>query len=172
MFNPILAIFTAHPLVHINATLNSIAAVLLILGYVLIRNGRIEAHKRVMLSAFLVSTVFLGCYLWYHKQVGHVEFTQSGVVRYVYYAVLFSHIPLAMTVPILATAQIYLGFRALGCCAKSADPSNPVTERTLAAYRDKHIRLSRWTLPIWMYVSISGVVVYLMLYHLWPPIDR
>jgi uncharacterized membrane protein YozB (DUF420 family) len=173
MSHLILANFTPHPIVHVNATLNSIAAVLLVVGFILIQKRRVEAHKRVMLSAFIVSIVFLGCYLWYHYQVQHVKFTHPGAVRYAYYAILASHILLAITVPFLATRQIYLGFRALGCCVKSGDESNPAAQRvTAAGYRDKHIRLSRWTFPIWLYVSVTGVIVYIMLYHLWPPIDR
>lgn len=173
MANPILATYSSHPIVHVNATLNAIAAILLVIGFILIKNGRIEAHKRVMLSAFLVSALFLGCYLWYHFQVRHVKFTHPGAVRSIYYAILASHILLAITVPFLAIRQIYLGYRALGCYAKTSNKSIPTTERTLAAaYRDKHIHLSRWTFPIWLYVSVTGVLVYVMLYHLWPPIDR
>ena len=154
---------------HVNATLNAIAAVLLVIGFVLIKNHRIEAHKRTMLSAFFVSIVFLACYLWYHYQVQHVKFTNPGTVRYVYYGILLSHILLAVTVPFLAVCQVYLGYRALGCCINAASPEqhHAMTEM----YRNKHIRLSRWTFPIWLYVSVTGVIVYVMLYHLWPPVD-
>src|SRR5262249_42462513 len=132
-----------------------------------VKRGRIEAHKLTMLTAFAVSIAFLACYVWYHVQVGRVEFTHPGPVRYVYYAVLLAHLLLAITVPFLATRQICLGFRALGCCASQADPAQ---ERAVAAtYRDKHCRLARITFPIWLYVSVTGVVVYVMLYHLWPP---
>jgi uncharacterized membrane protein YozB (DUF420 family) len=173
MGSSFLATFTAHPIVHINATLNAIAAVLLVVGLILIKKRRIEAHKRTMLSAFVVSVIFLACYSWYHKQVGHVKFPQTGVVQTIYYAILFTHIPLAMTVPFLAVAQIYLGYRALGCCASKADQLDPATKRLVTdTYRQKHIQLSRWTLPIWLYVSITGVAVYVMLYHLWPPVDQ
>jgi uncharacterized membrane protein YozB (DUF420 family) len=111
--------------------------------------------------------VFLACYLWYHYQVSHVKFTHPGTVRYVYYAILASHVLLAVTVPFLAIRQIYLGLRALGCCAKDARPAE---QSAIAnSYREKHIRLARWTFPIWLYVSITGVIVYVMLYHLWPP---
>ncbi len=168
---PVLANFTAHPLVHVNATLNSIATVLLIIGFILIKRGRIEAHKRTMMTAFVVSIAFLGCYLWYHYQVQHVKFTHPGFVKYVYYVVLGTHVPLAMTVPFLAIWQIYLGYRALGCCAsKESTPAESSAQE--ATYRNKHIRLSRWTFPIWLYVSLTGVIVYVMLYHLWPPVDR
>ena len=145
----------AHSLVHLNATLNAVAAVLLVIGLVMIKRGRVTAHKRVMLTAFAVSVVFLGCYLWYHYLVGSVKFTHAGAVRYVYLAILLSHILLAATVPVLAIWTIYLGLRA----------------QDLPDYRARHRRLARWTYPIWLYVSVTGVVVYAMLYHLWPSAD-
>jgi putative membrane protein len=164
------ALLAAHPLVHVNATLNSIATALLLIGLYFIKRGRIEAHKRTMLIAFAVSIVFLACYVWYHMQVGRVEFTHSGPVRYVYYIILLSHVLLAVTVPFLTTWQIYLGFRALACCSSSGDS---IEDRTMmAVYRDKHIRWARVTFPIWLYVSITGVIVYTMLYHLWPPVPK
>src|SRR5947207_12300970 len=102
-------LLAAHPIVHVNASLNATATVLLLLGLYLIKNGRVEAHKRTMLTAFAVSIAFLVCYVWYHLQVGSVRFTHPGVVRYVYYVILTSHVLLAITVPFLATRQIYLG---------------------------------------------------------------
>lgn len=157
----------AHSIVHVNASLNAIATVLLVIGFYLIKTGRVEAHKRTMLSAFAVSAAFLACYVWYHVQERHVEFTHPGTVRYVYYTILASHVVLAISVPFLAVRQIYLGFRALGCCPP---PGSEAEQRADAAtYREKHIRLARWTFPIWLYVSITGVIVYVMLYHLWPP---
>ncbi|MEX2093776.1 MAG: DUF420 domain-containing protein [Pirellulales bacterium] len=175
----------AHPLVHVNATLNAVAAVLLVVGLVMIKRGNVTAHKRVMLSAFGVSVAFLACYLWYHYHAGHVVFTHPGVVRFVYLAILWTHIPLAFTVPVLAIWTIYLGLRATGCCGKGdshlfagetnakngADGSKKVTVTDLADYRARHRRLAHWTYPIWLYVSVTGVVVYVMLYHLWPPAD-
>ncbi|MCI0335556.1 MAG: DUF420 domain-containing protein [Planctomycetes bacterium] len=166
MSSPV-AILAAHPIVHVNASLNAIAAVLLLVGFFLIKKGRVEAHKRTMLTAFAVSIAFLACYLWYHYQVVHVKFTHPGAVRYVYYVILASHVLLAITVPFLAIRQIYLGFRALGCCAKVGDQAEQFA--VAAAYREKHCRLARWTFPIWLYVSVTGVIVYVMLYHLWPP---
>lgn len=164
------ATFSAHPIVHVNASLNAIAALLLVVGFILIKKRRIEAHKRTMLSAFFVSIAFLVCYLWYHYQVVHVKFTHPGAVRYAYYAILASHVLLATAVPFLAVRQIYLGYRALGWRAAKAEPAVQADQRTLlAAFRDKHIRLARWTFPIWLYVSVTGVIVYLMLYHIWPP---
>jgi uncharacterized membrane protein YozB (DUF420 family) len=161
------AILAAHPIVHVNASLNSIATMLLVIGFYLIKKGRVEAHKRTMLSAFAVSVAFLACYVWYHIQVGRVEFTYPGAVRYVYYSILASHVLLAITVPFLAVCQIYFGFRALGCCTSRVQQSEQLAEA--AVFREKHRRLARVTFPIWLYVSITGVVVYTMLYHLWPP---
>jgi uncharacterized membrane protein YozB (DUF420 family) len=157
----------AHPLAHVNASLNALSTVLLVVGFIYIKCGRINAHKWTMLSAFAVSIVFLACYVAYHIQVGSVRFTHPGVVRYIYLTILASHVVLAAAVPFLAIRQTYLGFRAIGCC----DTSLPEPEKMArsALYREKHMRLAKWTLPIWLYVSITGVVVYVMLYHLWPP---
>jgi uncharacterized membrane protein YozB (DUF420 family) len=160
-------LLAAHPIVHLNASLNAIATSLLLLGLYLIKKGRVEAHKRTMLTAFAVSAAFLVCYVWYHNNVGHVAFTHPGAVRFAYYAILATHVPLAMTVPVLAVCQIYLGFRALGCCPSAVHQAEQLT--IAAGYRAKHIRLARWTFPIWLYVSVTGVMVYVMLYHLWPP---
>lgn len=155
---------------HVNATLNALATVLLVVGVAFIKAGRVEAHKRTMLSAFAVSTAFLACYIWYHLQVGSVRFTHPGAVRYVYLAILASHVSLAVTVPFLAIRQIYLGYRALGCC--SGEMPQPEKLAVAELFREKHCRLARWTFPIWLYVSVTGVVVYVMLYHLWPPIGQ
>jgi uncharacterized membrane protein YozB (DUF420 family) len=156
----------AHPIVHVNASLNLVATVLLVIGLILIKRGRVVAHKRVMLTAFVVSIAFLACYVYYHVQVGRVDFTYPGLPKTVYRAVLFTHIPLAATVPFLAVCQIYFGFCALGCCGPTADTAGRVA--TANVYREKHLRLARWTYPIWLYVSVTGVIVYVMLYHLWP----
>jgi uncharacterized membrane protein YozB (DUF420 family) len=177
----------AQPIVHLNAALNATATVLLLVGLTLIKQGRVTAHKRVMLTAFGVSTLFLACYLWYHYQVGSVEFTHPGAVRYVYLAILISHVLLAFSVPVLAIWTIYLGLRATGCCnATEREGDSPLfaedDERGVhavdskkgtvpSAYRARHRRLARWTFPIWLYVSVTGVVVYVMLYHLWPPAE-
>jgi uncharacterized membrane protein YozB (DUF420 family) len=167
MLLPTNSLIAAHPIVHLNASLNAIATLLLLIGFWLIKRGRVEAHKRTMLAAFAVSAAFLACYVWYHWQVRSVRFTHSGAVRYVYLCVLTSHVVLAITVPPLAICQMYLGFRALGCCPPPGHQAEQLT--VAAAYREKHVRLSRWTFPIWLYVSVTGVIVYVMLYHLWPP---
>jgi protein SCO1/2/putative membrane protein len=128
----------------INALLNATAAILLIWGYTLIRRKRIDTHRRVMLTAFTVSCLFLVCYLVYHYQVGHVVYQRTGIVRAVYLSLLTSHTILAAAVPFLAVITL---------------------RRGLAARFDHHRRIARWTLPIWLYVSVTGVVVYAMLYH-------
>ena len=154
----------AHPLVHLNAALNTLATILLVVGYVLIKRRQRQAHGRVMLAAFLVSCLFLVSYLTYHYLVeGLVKFTHPGVVKYIYLAILFSHIILAITVPFLAVATIYFAVRGAGMWGAELSLGEQ------AAMLASHRRLARWTFPIWMYVSITGVIVYVMLYHLWPP---
>jgi uncharacterized membrane protein YozB (DUF420 family) len=132
----------------INATLNALAAILLVVGWVQIKTRRERAHKVSMLSAFVVSIAFLTCYLVYHFQVGSMPFQGPADVRPVYYSILITHVILAMTVPFLAGVTIYLG---------------------LKDRRAKHRRLARWTFPIWLYVSVTGVVIYVMLYQLYSP---
>lgn len=137
----------------INASLNATAAVLLIIGYVLIRRRHETAHKAVMLAAFAVSMLFLACYLYYHFHVVSVKLLGPQPIRTVYYAILLTHVVLAATVPFLAIWTIYLGIR----------------DRRLA-----HRRWANRTFPIWLYVSVTGVVIYVMLYHLYPhsePLD-
>jgi len=130
----------------INATLNALSAVLLVCGFVLIRRKQIARHRRVMLTAFVTSCVFLVCYLVYHAQVGSVPFHHEGTtLRTVYLSILFTHTVLAATVPVLAIITL---------------------RRGLAARYDRHRKIARWTLPIWLYVSVTGVVVYVMLYHM------
>lgn len=132
----------------LNASLNSLCTVLLIVGYVLIKQGRVTAHKRTMLAAFAVSCVFLASYLVYHYYYGSTKFTEPQPIRGIYLTILISHIVLAAAVPVLAIWTIWLG----------------LTDR-----RTKHRKVARWTLPIWLYVSVTGVVIYVMLYHLYPP---
>ncbi len=134
-----------HDLPAINATLNATAAVLLTAGYLLIRSGRKDAHRKVMLTAFGVSIAFLICYLVYHAQVGSVSFQKTGFIRPVYFTILISHTVLAATVPFLAIITL---------------------RRAIKGQFLRHRSLARWTLPIWLYVSVTGVVVYWMLYWL------
>lgn len=136
-----------------DATLNAIAAVLLVVGYALIKQGRELAHQRVMLTAFGVSVAFLACYLTYHiggRLAGReeVKFIGPPEIRRVYLGILLSHVLLAFTVPVLSIITIWLG---------------------LKDRRAAHRRLARWTFPIWLYVSVTGVVIYLMLYHAYAP---
>ena len=128
----------------VNACLNFTAAVLLVWGYLLIRRKRIETHRKVMIAAFVVSCVFLVCYLVYHYQAGVVRFPGTGALRAVYLGILGTHTVLAAIVPVLAIITL---------------------RRGLTARYDKHRRIARWTLPIWLYVSVTGVVVYVMLYR-------
>jgi len=134
-----------HDLPAINATLNGISGVLLIVGYVLMRARRIDLHRRAMLAAFVTSSVFLVCYLIYHAQVGSVRFTRQGYVRPLYFTILITHVTLAAVTLPLAIVTL---------------------SRGLKARYARHRAIARWTLPIWLYVSVTGVVVYLMLYKL------
>lgn len=131
----------------VNACLNGAATVLLTLGYLQIRRGNVAAHRRLMISAFVTSILFLISYLVYHANVLSVPFTAQGPIRAVYFSILITHVILAALVPVLAIITLHAGLR---------------------ARFDRHRRIARWTWPIWMYVSVTGVLVYLMLYHLWP----
>ena len=130
----------------VNATLNAIAAVLLVIGYVLIRRQQWRAHRAVMLAAFGVSTLFLISYLIYHANVGSRPFPGTGPIRVVYLTILVTHIILAALIVPMALITLTRGLR----------------ERF-----DRHVPIARWTLPIWLYVSVTGVIVYLMLYQMY-----
>lgn len=132
---------------HLNAALNSTSTVLILLGYFCIRRKKIAAHRACMIGATAVSAVFLVSYLVYHYSVGHTRFPETGIVKAVYLAILFSHIALAIAVPVLVAVAIYRALR------------NDI---------ERHRKIARWAFPIWLYVSVTGVVVYLMLYHLYP----
>lgn len=127
----------------LNASLNGISAVLLAGGYAAIRNGKIAIHKKFMLSAFTVSTIFLISYLVYHYRVGHVRFQGQGWIRPVYFTLLISHTILAITIVPLILVTL---------------------RRAWLERFDKHRVIARWTFPLWMYVSVTGVVVYFLLY--------
>ena len=129
----------------VNALLNSVTTVLLLRGWWLIRNRRIEEHRRAMLGALAGSALFLVSYLIYHFEVGSVKFQGTGAVRTLYFAILLSHTLLAACVPVLALITL---------------------SRALRRRFDRHKAIARWTLPIWLYVSVTGVVVYLMLYRI------
>ncbi len=134
-----------HDLPLVNAILNGTSAILLSVGYYLIRTKEISYHHRVMVAAFCVSCLFLVSYVIYHANVGSVPYSGQGWLRAIYFAVLISHTVLAALVPPLAVITLVRAMR----------------ERF-----DLHMRLARWTLPIWLYVSSTGVVIYLMLYRL------
>jgi len=127
---------------HLNAALNTLAATLIFMGWVFIRNDQKAAHRNAMILAVLVSAAFLTSYLIYHYHAGSRPYTGTGLVRYVYFTVLITHVVLAAAVPVLVIITVY---------------------RAARKQFDKHKRIARWTLPIWMYVSVTGVVVYLML---------
>ena len=132
----------------INATLNSISTLLIATGLVLIKTGRRNAHRKVMLAAIATSTLFLACYLYYHFNTGSTRFGGTGAVRVVYFTILLTHTVLAAATPFLVLATVIPALR----------------ERF-----DRHRRIARWTAPIWLYVSVTGVVIYLMLYRgPWP----
>jgi putative membrane protein len=132
----------------LNAMLNATSAFLVVLAYQAIRRLQIKRHRALMLSAASVSAVFLVSYLTYHAQVGSVRFTAEGLPRAIYFAVLGTHTLLAAVTLPLVLRTLYLGLRRRD---------------------DRHRRIARWTLPIWLYVSVTGVVVYVMLYQLYPP---
>lgn len=136
-----------HDLPVVNATLNGLATILLLCGYIAIRQRKIQLHKRIMLSAFTVSCVFLVCYLVYHYNVGSVRFDKPGWVRTIYLCILVTHTLLAALVPVLALITL---------------------NRALKARFAKHRAIARWTFPIWLYVSVTGVLVYLLLYQVRP----
>ena len=129
----------------VNATLNATSAVLLVVGFIFIRRQRISAHRACMLAAFACSVLFLVSYLYYHSQVGSMRFQGTGTIRIVYLTILASHSILAAAVPFLALITLV---------------------RALRRRFDRHRAIARWTLPIWLYVSVTGVVVYWMLYRM------
>lgn len=138
------AVIALSDLPTLNASLNALSALCLVTGYLLIRRGQVSAHRAAMLAAFGASTLFLVSYLVYHFQAGSVPYPGGGPLRTVYFTILLSHTLLAAAVPFLAVITLV---RALG-------------ERF-----DRHRAIARWTLPIWLYVSVTGVVIYLMLYR-------
>jgi uncharacterized membrane protein YozB (DUF420 family) len=132
----------------LNATLNGTSAILLAGGYAAIRSHKIDLHKKFMVTAFAVSSVFLVSYLVYHYRVGHVPFKGEGLVRYVYYTLLISHTILAIVIVPLILITL---------------------RRAWLQKFDKHRIIARYTLPLWFYVSVTGVIVYLMLYQIYAP---
>jgi uncharacterized membrane protein YozB (DUF420 family) len=132
----------------VNAALNATSAVLLASGYRFIRRRQIAAHKRCMLAACVTSALFLLSYLTYHYNVGSMPFRGQGGVRLLYFTILISHTILAVVIVPLALVTLFRAWK--------------------ADFR-RHVRIARWTLPIWFYVSVTGVIIYVMLYQLFPP---
>lgn len=131
-----------------NASLNGASGILLVVGFSMIRQGRIQSHKRCMLAAFVASSIFLVSYVVYHIRVGNILFQGHGWIRPVYFTILISHVILAIVIVPLAIITL---------------------SRALAERFDRHRRIARWTLPLWLYVSVTGVIVYLMLYQFYAP---
>jgi putative membrane protein len=129
----------------LNASLNGTTAVLLVIGWFLIRSGKREAHRWTMVSAFLVSSVFLACYLWYHAHHGVTHYEKTGLMRIVYFTILGTHTVLAAVVLPMILRTLYLA----------------ANERF-----DEHKKAARWAFPVWLYVSVTGVAVYWILYRL------
>ncbi len=129
----------------LNATLNALSFVFLVTGYAFIRRNRRDAHRNCMVAALVVSALFLTSYVIYHLNVGSVPFQKTGWIRTVYFAVLIPHVILAAAIVPMILITV---------------------SRALSKRFDSHRRIARWTLPLWMYVSITGVVVYLMLYQM------
>ncbi|MBT4740483.1 MAG: DUF420 domain-containing protein [Rhodospirillaceae bacterium] len=138
---------TAEVLPHINAVLNSISTVLLLIGFVLIKTGRKEAHRKVMISAIMVSAVFLVSYLAYHFTAPIFVFPGTGWAIPAYYTLLISHVVLATVVSPMVVVTAWRAFH---------------------GQFDRHKAIARWTWPVWMFVSVSGVAVYAILYHVYP----
>lgn len=130
----------------VNATLNALSAIFLTTGYVLIRRGRRKLHEQCMLAALTTSALFLISYVIYHLNTGSRPFPGQGVIRVVYFAILITHVTLAAAILPLALMT---------------------AARGLTAQYDRHVRIARWTLPLWLYVSVTGVVIYLMLYRMY-----
>jgi uncharacterized membrane protein YozB (DUF420 family) len=135
-----------HQLPALNATLNALSGVFLTAGYLMIRKGRASTHRACMLAAFVSSVFFLTSYVIYHANAGSRPFPGQGPIRLVYFAILVSHVLLAATILPMAIVTL---------------------RRGLGAQYDRHVRIARWTLPLWLYVSVTGVVIYLMLYQLY-----
>lgn len=132
---------------HLNAFLNATSGVLLIAGFFFIRQRKVTAHLATMITALVVSTLFLISYVAYHYTYGSVRFTGQGVVRPVYFTILITHVVLAAAIVPLVLLTL---------------------RRALRGEYRRHQRIARWTLPLWLYVSVTGVIIYLMLYQLYP----
>ncbi len=128
-----------------NATLNATSALFILFGFVAVRSKRIKLHRALMVTALIASTLFLISYLYYHSQVGSVKFQGQGLIRPVYFTILITHTSLAVAILPLVLVTVYRALREDFAC---------------------HRHIARWTFPIWLYVSVTGIIVYTMLYHL------
>jgi uncharacterized membrane protein YozB (DUF420 family) len=129
----------------VNATLNAIATVFLVVGWVFVRRGAVERHRLSMIAALACSALFLASYVVYHYHAGSRPFTGTGPIRAVYFTILITHVILAMAIVPMVLLTVVHAWR---------------------ARFDRHRRIARWTLPLWLYVSVTGVIVYLMLYQM------
>ena len=135
---------TLHDLPAVNASLNALSGTSLLIGYALIRAKKIPQHRAFMIAAFTMSSLFLICYVIYHAQVGSVPFTRHGFVRPLYFTILITHVTLAFALVPLAIVTL---------------------SRGLKGRHPQHRRIARWTFPVWLYVSVTGVLVYVLLYQ-------
>ncbi len=149
MIHETLAATTSSIFPPINASLNAVSAVLLVLGYIFIRSGKEKAHRASMVGALITSAIFLGCYLYYHYTTGHTTFPKEyPVARIVYFVILIPHIILAVAnLPLIIIAVI----------------------AAIQGKRERHRKVARFALPIWLFVSVTGVIVYFMIYQWFVP---
>jgi uncharacterized membrane protein YozB (DUF420 family) len=136
-----------YALPHLNAILNATSGLLLVTGYLFIRRRNVKAHRNCLIAALFTSTIFLASYLTYHYYHGSTRFTGQGLARPVYFTILISHTILATAIVPFVGVTLY---------------------RAARGQFAKHMRIARWTFPMWLYVSVTGVVVYLMLYRIYP----
>jgi putative membrane protein len=133
---------------HFQALLNTAATLMLTLGYCFIRNGRRDLHRLCMVTALIISSLFMISYLTYHAEVGYTPFTGQGIIRPLYFTLLASHVILAALIVPMVLVTVFFALR---------------------GNFDKHPRVARWTLPLWLYVSVSGVVIYILGFHVYTP---
>ncbi len=132
---------------HVNAVLNALSTILILIGFTFIRAGNRAMHRKVMIAAIIVSAVFLACYLTYHFMAPIFVFRGTGWTIPAYYSLLISHVVLAVVVTPMVVMTAW---------------------RSLHGDFERHKKLARWTLPIWLYVTVTGVVIYAILYHVYP----
>ncbi len=134
----------------VEAILNTISATLVSTGYYFIRNNNISAHRICMKSALFTSAIFAIVYLIYHLNIGNIPFAGQGYIRPIYFSILISHVILAITTVVLVFTTVFM---------------------VIKGETEKHKKLARWTIPVWLYVSVTGVIIYLLAFHFYPPLD-